>query len=53
MLGRRPSYALVKGRHHYLCLAGGSQAAPKEEPGGLFDDGPQWLAARPGASASR
>jgi ATP-dependent DNA helicase DinG len=47
LLGRRPTFAVLKGRHHYLCLAkldGGSA----EEPDGLFDvdapaGGPRWL----------
>jgi ATP-dependent DNA helicase DinG len=36
LLGRRPTFAVLKGRHHYLCLAKleGGQA---EEPDGLFD----------------
>jgi ATP-dependent DNA helicase DinG len=45
-LGRRPTFAVLKGRHHYLCLAkldGGTA----EEPDGLFDTGPgggtRWL----------
>ena len=40
-LGRRPRWALVKGRHHYVCrhrLAGG--AAGDDEPTGLWADGP-------------
>ena len=46
LLGRRPTFAVLKGRHHYVCLAriGGSTA---EEPDGLFDTGggrpDQWL----------
>ncbi len=43
LLGRRPTYAVLKGRHHYLCLAkldGGSA----DEPEGLFDSGAtNWL----------
>ncbi len=37
-LGRRPTFAVLKGRHHYLCLAklNGSEA---EEPDALFDAG--------------
>ncbi len=46
LLGRRPTFALLKGRHHYLCrakLEGGTAEDPTE---GLFDDGPgQWLGA--------
>jgi ATP-dependent DNA helicase DinG len=37
-LGRRPTFAVLKGRHHYLCKAkldGGTA----EEPDGLFDTG--------------
>jgi len=37
-LGRRPTFAVLKGRHHYLCLAkldGGTA----DEPDGLFDTG--------------
>src|SRR5690242_926265 len=38
LLGRRPKFAVLKGRHHYLCLAriDGSTA---EEPDALFDAG--------------
>jgi ATP-dependent DNA helicase DinG len=38
LLGRRPTFAVLKGRHHYLCLAklDGSGA---EEADGLFDVG--------------
>jgi ATP-dependent DNA helicase DinG len=42
-LGRKPTFAVLKGRHHYLCLAkldGGTA----EEPEALFDDGgTRWL----------
>jgi ATP-dependent DNA helicase DinG len=42
-LGREPTFAVLKGRHHYLCLAkldGGTV----EEPDALFDDGgAKWL----------
>jgi ATP-dependent DNA helicase DinG len=42
-LGRKPTFAVLKGRHHYLCLAkldGGTA----EEPDALFDDGgTKWL----------
>jgi ATP-dependent DNA helicase DinG len=44
VLGRRPTYALLKGRHHYLCLARLDGAAADEQGDGLFDDGPKWLA---------
>ncbi|MDQ1701136.1 MAG: ATP-dependent helicase DinG, partial [Frankiaceae bacterium] len=55
LLKRRPVFALVKGRHHYLCLAklhGGTADEPSD---GLFDDGPQWLgqASRLGAQITR
>src|SRR5690348_5901489 len=39
LLGRRPSFAVLKGRHHYLCLArleGGSADEPQDA---LFDVG--------------
>jgi len=47
LLGRRPTYAVLKGRHHYVCLAkldGGTA----EEPDGLFETtgssgGTKWL----------
>jgi ATP-dependent DNA helicase DinG len=45
-LGRRPTFAVLKGRHHYLCLAklDGGEA---EEQDGLFDTdsggGTKWL----------
>ena len=44
-LGRKPTFAVLKGRHHYLCLAKleGGQA---DEPDGLFDadgGGVRWL----------
>jgi ATP-dependent DNA helicase DinG len=46
LLGRRPTFAVLKGRHHYLCLAkldGGTA----EEPEGLFETdratGGAWL----------
>ena len=47
VLGRRPTYAVLKGRSNYLCLArlDASQAEEKEESDGLFDDGPKWVAA--------
>jgi ATP-dependent DNA helicase DinG len=37
-LGRRPSFAVLKGRHHYLCLAK-LEESTEEEPDGLFDAG--------------
>ena len=38
LLGRRPTFAVLKGRHHYVCLAklSGSSA---DEPDGLFETG--------------
>jgi ATP-dependent DNA helicase DinG len=43
VLGRRPTYALLKGRHHYLCLARLEGAATDDGGDALFDDGPKWL----------
>jgi ATP-dependent DNA helicase DinG len=44
-LGHRPTFAVLKGRHHYLCLAK-LDGDPAEEPEGLFE-GPgtqtRWL----------
>lgn len=37
-LGRRPSFAVLKGRHHYLCLAKLDDST-EEEPDALFDAG--------------
>ncbi len=47
VLGRRPTYAVLKGRGNYLCLArlDASRAEEEKEPEGLFDDGPKWVAA--------
>ncbi|WP_030441117.1 ATP-dependent DNA helicase [Actinoplanes subtropicus] len=48
VLGRRPTFAVLKGRHHYLCLAK-MEHADEEGPvtDTLFDDAPpkttQWL----------
>ena len=48
VLGRRPTFAVLKGRHHYLCLAK-MEHADEEEPitDTLFGDAPpkatQWL----------
>lgn len=47
LLGHRPTYAVLKGRHHYLCLARLDGTAEDEEPD-LFDGGgggTKWLAA--------
>jgi ATP-dependent DNA helicase DinG len=38
LLGREPTFAVLKGRHHYLCLAKlESTGAAEDEPDGLFD----------------
>ncbi|HET9518993.1 MAG TPA: DEAD/DEAH box helicase, partial [Actinoplanes sp.] len=47
VLRRRPTFALLKGRHHYLCVAK-MEHADEQDPGDtLFDDAPpravQWL----------
>jgi ATP-dependent DNA helicase DinG len=46
LLGRRPTFALLKGRHHYLCLAR-LEATGAEEPDALFETpaggGTRWL----------
>ncbi len=44
LLGRRPTYAVLKGRHHYLCLAK-LESSQADEPG-LFGEAPggtAWL----------
>jgi ATP-dependent DNA helicase DinG len=48
LLGRRPTYAVLKGRHHYLCLARLESTGSAEEPeDALFESGPggktKWL----------
>src|SRR5690606_25064600 len=46
LLGRRPTFALLKGRHHYLCLARLDATATDEGPEALFDltgEGTRWL----------
>ncbi|MFF5295576.1 ATP-dependent DNA helicase [Paractinoplanes globisporus] len=47
VLGRRPTFAVLKGRHHYLCLAKMEHADEEEPTDTLFDDAPrratQWL----------
>ncbi|MFC7273923.1 ATP-dependent DNA helicase [Paractinoplanes rhizophilus] len=47
VLGRRPTYAVLKGRHHYLCLAKMEHADEEAPTDTLFDDAPpratQWL----------
>ncbi|BCB80222.1 ATP-dependent DNA helicase [Phytohabitans flavus] len=37
VLGRRPTFAVLKGRHHYLCLARLDSSAEDEPDDGLFD----------------
>ncbi|MFI5958186.1 ATP-dependent DNA helicase [Cryptosporangium sp. NPDC051539] len=44
VLGRTPTYALLKGRHHYACLAR-LEGSTAEEDDGLFDTDTQWLGA--------
>lgn len=46
VLGRRPTFAVLKGRHHYLCVAKMEHADEEEPTDTLFDDAPratQWL----------
>ncbi|MEV4635963.1 ATP-dependent DNA helicase [Actinoplanes sp. NPDC049548] len=47
VLGRRPTFAVLKGRHHYLCVAKLEHADEEEPTDTLFDDAPpratQWL----------
>jgi ATP-dependent DNA helicase DinG len=46
VLGRRPTFAVLKGRHHYLCVAKMEHADSEEPTDTLFDDAPratQWL----------
>ncbi len=44
VLGRRPTYAVLKGRHHYLCLARLAASAAEDPQDALFDAGaPRWL----------
>ncbi|MFI5932580.1 ATP-dependent DNA helicase [Actinoplanes sp. NPDC051494] len=47
VLGRRPTFAVLKGRHHYLCLAKLDHADEEAPTDTLFDDAPpratQWL----------
>jgi ATP-dependent DNA helicase DinG len=38
ILGRRPTFAVLKGRHHYVCLAK-LEPSTEEEPDALFDAG--------------
>ena len=39
LLGRRPTYAVLKGRHHYLCLARLEGTSAEEPADALFDVG--------------
>jgi ATP-dependent DNA helicase DinG len=47
LLGRRPTFAVLKGRHHYLCLARLEQTTEEEPEETLFDapgaGGGRWL----------
>ncbi len=47
VLGRRPTFAVLKGRHHYLCMAKMEHADEEAPTDTLFDDAPpratQWL----------
>src|SRR5690606_19049000 len=46
LLGRRPTYAVLKGRHHYLCLTRLENSTEDEPEETLFDDVPgvgAWL----------
>ncbi|WP_306204034.1 ATP-dependent DNA helicase [Actinoplanes sp. RD1] len=47
VLGRKPTYAVLKGRHHYLCVAKLEHADEETPTDTLFDDSPpratQWL----------
>ena len=47
VLGRRPKFAVLKGRHHYLCVAKMEHADEEEPTDTLFDTAPaqrtQWL----------
>jgi len=47
VLGRKPTFAVLKGRHHYLCVAKMEHADEEAPTDTLFDDAPpkqtQWL----------
>jgi ATP-dependent DNA helicase DinG len=47
LLGRRPTFAVLKGRHHYLCLARLDRSTEDEPDDALFDAaggaGTRWL----------
>ncbi|MFB9238972.1 ATP-dependent DNA helicase [Plantactinospora siamensis] len=49
VLGRRPTFAVLKGRHHYLCLARLDASTEEEPADALFDEPragqPKWLGA--------
>jgi ATP-dependent DNA helicase DinG len=45
VLGRKPTFALLKGRHHYACLAR-LEAEGADEDEGLFEADTQWLGAQ-------
>ncbi len=46
LLGRRPTFAVLKGRHHYLCLARLENSNEDEPPDALFD-APSSAASKP------
>ncbi|HEX2770925.1 MAG TPA: ATP-dependent DNA helicase [Micromonosporaceae bacterium] len=48
LLGRRPTYAVLKGRHHYLCLARLESSTEDEPDATLFDGDAGPASARPG-----
>ncbi|XVV17846.1 ATP-dependent DNA helicase [Actinoplanes sp. CA-131856] len=41
VLGRKPTFAVLKGRHHYLCVAKMEHADEEAPTDTLFDDAPQ------------
>jgi ATP-dependent DNA helicase DinG len=46
LLGRRPTFAVLKGRHHYLCLARLERSTEDDQEDALFDaggGGARWL----------
>lgn len=43
LLGRRPTFAVLKGRHHYVCLARLNAGTDEPEPDLFGDGGGQWL----------
>lgn len=45
ILGRRPTFAVFKGRHHYLCAAKVGDD-PSEEAAPLWDEEPGWVGQR-------